>query len=263
VITFDDGFRSVLRARPILDEVGFPATVFAVTSFAESGEPLRWPGLEHTEATDLRPLRWSDLELLREAAAVAKVGTAFSIGTLDEDAWRRTEPGTPHPRKRIEAVARINDAGVACGVLIAPVLPGITDAPRMLRDVVAAAIDAGATHVTPILLHLRPGVKEEFMPWLEREYPELVGDYRRMYRGSNAPKAVREAIGRQVQAAKRRYVRPQDAPPRDAPPRNSGSPQRDTPDPSSPEEVTGRQLPLARPPNASAADPPTQLSLLD
>jgi peptidoglycan/xylan/chitin deacetylase (PgdA/CDA1 family) len=63
VVTFDDGFRSVLRAKPILDEVGFPATVFAVTSFVESGEPLRWPGLEQSEES----LGWSELELLREA----------------------------------------------------------------------------------------------------------------------------------------------------------------------------------------------------
>ena len=67
VVTFDDGFRSVLRARPILEEVGFPATVFAVTSFVESGAPLRWPGLERGRDSDLSPLGWPELELLREA----------------------------------------------------------------------------------------------------------------------------------------------------------------------------------------------------
>ena len=97
-----------------------------------------------------------DLELLQQAAAVAPVSAAFSIGTLDEDAWRRTEPGTPHPRERMAAVAELNRAGIPCGVLMAPVLPGITDHPRMLREVVAAALDAGATQ---ILLHLRPGVR--------------------------------------------------------------------------------------------------------
>jgi hypothetical protein len=89
-----------------------------------------------------------DLELLQQAAAVAPVSAAFSIGTLDEDAWRRTEPGTPHPRERMAAVAELNRAGIPCGVLMAPVLPGITDHPRMLREVVAAALDAGATHVS-------------------------------------------------------------------------------------------------------------------
>ena len=125
-----------------------------------------------------------DLELLAEAASLTEVSTALSIGTLDEDAWRRSEPGTPHPRKRIEAVARLNEAGVPCGVMVAPVLPGITDSPEQLREVVVAALDAGAPHVSPILLHLRPGVKEVYMAWLEDNYPELVPRYRAMYRRS-------------------------------------------------------------------------------
>jgi len=138
-----------------------------------------------------------DLDLLREAAKVTDVSTAFSIGTLDEDAWRRSEPGTPHPRARIEAVAALNDAGIPCGVLMAPILPGITDDPGRLRDVVRAAIDAGATHVSPILLHLRPGVREEFIPWLAEHYPDLVERYERTYaaRGGYAPKAVQKEIG--------------------------------------------------------------------
>jgi DNA repair photolyase len=139
-----------------------------------------------------------DIDLLGEAARVANVSTAFSIGTLDEDAWHRTEPGTPHPRERMKAVRRLNEGGIPCGVLVAPVLPGISDGPRMLRDVVEAAIDAGATHVSPILLHLRPGVREEFLPWLEREYPDLVDRYRELYGGSYAPAAARRALGRRV-----------------------------------------------------------------
>jgi DNA repair photolyase len=139
-----------------------------------------------------------DLELLVEAARVADVSTAFSIGTLDEDAWRLSEPGTPHPRKRIDAVRALNEAGIPCGVLMAPILPGITDAPRQLREVVAAAIEAGATHVSPILLHLRPGVREEFLPWLEDNYPELVGRYEELYRRPYAPTGEQEALGRRV-----------------------------------------------------------------
>jgi DNA repair photolyase len=139
-----------------------------------------------------------DLDLLVEAARVTDVATAFSIGTLDEDAWRSTEPGTPHPRKRFEAVAALNEAGIPCGVLMAPVLPGISDHPTQLREVVAAAIDAGATHVSPILLHLRPGVREEFMPWLEANYPELVARYAELYPRPYAPATEREALGRRV-----------------------------------------------------------------
>jgi DNA repair photolyase len=139
-----------------------------------------------------------DLDLLVDAASVTDVATAFSIGTLDEEAWRRSEPGTPHPRKRIEAVAALNGAGIPCGVLMAPILPGITDHPRQLRDVVRAALDAGATHVSPILLHLRPGVREEFMPWLEEHYPELVARYEAMYAKPYAPVGDRKRVGSTV-----------------------------------------------------------------
>jgi DNA repair photolyase len=88
---------------------------------------------------------------------------------------------------------------------MAPILPGISDSPEQLRAVVRAAAEAGASHLTPITLHLRPGVKEEFMPWLEESYPELVAGYRRLYRGSNAPKAVRERISERVRVEKRRH----------------------------------------------------------
>jgi len=139
-----------------------------------------------------------DVDRLIDAARVAPVSTAFSIGTLDDDAWRRSEPGTPHPRKRIEAVAALNAAGIPCSVLIAPILPGITDHPRQLREVVAAALDAGATSVSPILLHLRPGVREEFLPWLEDNYPELLPRYRELYPRAYAPPALRKDVGRRV-----------------------------------------------------------------
>jgi len=139
-----------------------------------------------------------DLDLLLDAARMAEVSTAFSIGTLDEEAWRLSEPGTPPPRKRMEAVAALNDAGIPCGVLMAPILPGITDDPRKMREVVKAAIDAGATHVSPILLHLRPGVREEFMPWLAGHYPDMVGRYEAMYQRPYATSIDRKALGQTV-----------------------------------------------------------------
>ena len=139
-----------------------------------------------------------DLDLLLQAAEVAPVSAAFSIGTLDERVWRETEPGTPHPKARMEAVRTLTDAGIPTGILMAPILPGISDRPDQLREVVGAAIDAGATHVSPIMLHLRPGVREEFLPWLEKEHPDLVERYRQMYRQPYGPKAMRESLGRQV-----------------------------------------------------------------
>ena len=184
------------------------------------------------------PLLLRDLNLFVELAATAGFTANLSIGTLDEEVWRRSEPGTPHPKARMAAVKQLVKAGVPCGILMAPILPGISDRPEQLQAVVRAAADAGASHLTPITLHLRRGVKEEFMPWLEREYPELVADYRRLYRGANAPKAVGAAIGEQVRAAKRRH--------------RAFDPQPDPP--------TARRLPAAPPPPAEP-EPATQLSL--
>ncbi len=143
-----------------------------------------------------------DLDLLVEAAKVSEVSTAFSIGTLDEAAWKASEPGTPHPRKRLEAVAALNQAGIPCGVLIAPILPGITDSPEQLREVVEGCIGAGATHASPILLHLRPGIREEYMPWLAEHYPDLVPRYESMYtaRSGYAAKAEQRELGDRVHA---------------------------------------------------------------
>lgn len=141
-----------------------------------------------------------DIDLLVEGAAVADVSASFSVGTVDEEVWRRTEPGTPSPLKRLEVLRKLNEAGVPCGILMAPILPGISDSPVQLAATVKAAAAAGATHITPLVLHLRPGVKEEFLPWLEREYPELMSSYLKTYRGSNAPKAVAEPIQKAVYA---------------------------------------------------------------
>jgi DNA repair photolyase len=141
-----------------------------------------------------------DIDLLRAAARLTSVSAAFSIGTLDERVWRETEPGTPHPKARIEAVGALTQAGISTGVLMAPVLPGISDRPEQMRAVVEAALEAGATHVSPILLHLRPGVREEFMPWLEQHYPDLVSRYRALYPRPYASSRERERLGRRVEA---------------------------------------------------------------
>jgi DNA repair photolyase len=179
------------------------------------------------------PLLLRDLDLMVELAGTAGFSANLSIGTLDEEVWRRSEPGTPHPKARMAAVKQLVAAGIPCGILMAPILPGISDSPEQLRAVVRAAADAGASHLTPLTLHLRPGVKEEFMPWLEETYPELVPGYRRLYRGSNAPKPVREEIADRVRAEKRRHPaftspttpatarRLPDPPPRGSPPEAS------------------------------------------
>ncbi len=146
-----------------------------------------------------------DIDLLQEGASRMDVITNFSVGTVDEDVWKRSEPGTPHPRKRLEVVRKLNDAGIPCGVLMAPILPGISDSPDQLEATVRAIAESGAIHILPIVLHLRPGVKEEFMPWLEREYPHLVQNYRATYVKANAPKDISREIGGRVGALKSRY----------------------------------------------------------
>lgn len=172
-----------------------------------------------------------DVDLLADASKVTDVATALSIGTLDEEAWRRSEPGTPHPRRRMEAVAALNAAGVPCGVLMAPVLPGITDHPRQLREVVRAALDAGATHVSPILLHLRPGVREVFLPWLAEHYPDLVERYERTYGRAYAPVSDRNRLANTVRGLVRQQAGRPPSPPASArwgPPRRgrSGRPEQ-------------------------------------
>ena len=123
----------------------------------------------------------SDLELIAAGARRAEVSVGFSIGTLDPEVWRLTEPGTPHPRRRLEAVSRFAEAGVAVNVLMAPLIPGMSDQPREVEKVRRACLEAGAVSVSAIELHLRPGVKEHFMGWLAANRPELVAHYRRRY----------------------------------------------------------------------------------
>jgi DNA repair photolyase len=135
-----------------------------------------------------------DLELLAAAADQGLVRVNFSIGTLDADVWRVTEPGTPHPRKRVEALARLNDAGVPAGVLIAPVLPGLSDRREQLDEVVRACVEAGAVSITPVLLHLRPGVREHYLESLAAHRPDLLARHHQLYRRPYAPKAERDRL---------------------------------------------------------------------
>lgn len=127
------------------------------------------------------PLVLRDMDVLTAAAARTQVRVDFSVGTLDEAVWRETEPGTAHPAKRIEAVARLNRAGIRSGVLIGPVLPGMSDSPRQIEAVVAAAVDAGAVSVGCVLLHLKPGLRHHYQDWIDQHHPELTERYRAWY----------------------------------------------------------------------------------
>ncbi|CNG02404.1 DNA repair photolyase [Mycobacterium tuberculosis] len=147
-----------------------------------------------------------DLPLLREAAARTEVGTAVSVGSVDPDLWRLVEPGTPPPRRRLEVCAALNDAGVGCGVLMGPVLPYLSDSPAQLDAAVRQIADAGATSVSAITLHLRPGAREWFLAWLREHRPDLVVPYARLYRGgAYAPRDYQRRISRRVADLAARY----------------------------------------------------------
>jgi DNA repair photolyase len=141
------------------------------------------------------PLLLRDLQLMRQIAKRAGFSACLSIPTLDERAWRATEPHTPHPRARLEAVAELNRNGIPTGVLIAPLMPGINDAPEQVEPLLQAAVEAGATSIGGVALHLRAGVKEVFMGWLQAQRPDLVERYEELYlRGAYAPKSERERL---------------------------------------------------------------------
>jgi DNA repair photolyase len=145
------------------------------------------------------PMIVRDVDVLAEAARHAGVSVTFSVPTLDEEVWRKTEPGTAHPRQRLRALAELVDAGVKAGVGMAPILPGISDRPEQLAEVVRAARAAGATGVWANVLFLRAGTREHFLTCLARDWPEELERYERLYAaraylGADVVKPVRQAV---------------------------------------------------------------------
>jgi DNA repair photolyase len=150
------------------------------------------------------PLLLRDLELMKEIHERVGFAANLSVPTLDEKAWRATEPHTPHPRKRIEAVAEINRAGIPCGVLIAPLMPGINDDPAQVEEILELCAEAGAVNVGGIALHLRGEVKDLWWEWLREHRPDLIPRYEHLYaRGAYAPKAERERLAALARPATR------------------------------------------------------------
>src|ERR671930_1189626 len=145
------------------------------------------------------PMIVRDLDVLEEAARRAQVSVTFSIPTLDDEVWRRTEPSTAHPRQRLRALRRLVDAGVKACVGMAPILPGISDRPEQLAEVLRAAREAGACGIWTNLLFLRQGTREHFLDNLARDWPEEVERYERLYRrraylGKEETKPLREHV---------------------------------------------------------------------
>ena len=148
-----------------------------------------------------------DIELLAEAAEITDVGLNVSVGSVDKELWRSVEPGTPAPARRLETCAALNERGLRCGVLMGPVIPFLSDSPAQLEAAVSQIAAAGATSVTPIVLHLRPGTREWYFAWLRAQHPALVGRYLDMYgRSAYAPKAYQARIAGQVRELADKYA---------------------------------------------------------
>ena len=166
------------------------------------------------------PLTVRDVDVLRQASERAEVTVHFSLPTLDERVWRTTEPGTAPPRSRLRAIRALADAGIAVGVGMAPILPGLSDRPEQLRAVVRAARAAGANSIWASVLHLRPGTREHFLEALARDGPEELGRYEalyadRAYLPATVSRPVQETVREATRGASLRHV---PSPKRRAPP---------------------------------------------
>jgi DNA repair photolyase len=147
-----------------------------------------------------------DLDLLTAAAQVTDVGMNVSVGIIDKSLSRSIEPGTPSPERRLAVCAALSGRGLSCGVLMGPVIPYLSDSPEQLDAAVRKIASAGASHVSAIVLHLRPGAREWFLGWLGREHPELIDAYRELYGNrAYAPASYQRQISEQVTALARQH----------------------------------------------------------
>ena len=171
-----------------------------------------------------------DTDLLVELSRRTRCTVTVSLPTIDEDAWRSLEPGTAHPQQRLRAVRRLRDAGVDAGVLMAPIVPGISSQPAKVERTLKAIADSGAAYVGSLLLHLEGGTRRHFLAFLEREYPQLVAGYGRLYAGKYASASYATRFRTVMGALKAKYGLRRDRA-RDARQSPPGTP---TPDPPPP-----------------------------
>ncbi|MBV9800081.1 MAG: radical SAM protein [Solirubrobacterales bacterium] len=176
------------------------------------------------------PLLLRDLKVMKEIAERTEFSAALSVPTLDERAWRATEPHTPNPRARLEAVSELTQAGIRTGVLVAPLMPGINDAPEQVAPILELAGEAGASYVTGIALHLRGDVRDLWFEWLAANRPDLRERYRQLYRrGAYASREEQQRLtalvrARDPEAGQRMRGRIEPAPERE--PQNPGPAQK-------------------------------------
>lgn len=152
------------------------------------------------------PMVVRDRDVLQDLSRRARCTVYVSVPTVDEDAWRTLEPGTSHPRQRLRAVRALADAGIRAGVLIAPIVPGITSHPAKLERTVKAVADHGAAFVGGVVLHLKDGTRDHFFDYLSRDFPALLPRYRRLYAArAYVPRTYDNEVRTVIQLLQHRY----------------------------------------------------------
>jgi DNA repair photolyase len=151
------------------------------------------------------PMVVRDIDVLQELDRRAGCTVYISVPTVDEHAWAQLEPGTAHPLKRLRAVRELNDAGVRCGVLMNPIVPGITSKPAILERTVKAIAESGASFVGCNVMFLEAGTRDHFMGWLAGAYPELVDGYQHLYARKYAPSSYRKEVKRVIGLLRTKY----------------------------------------------------------
>ena len=149
-----------------------------------------------------------DVDVLRQLSQVADVKVVFSVGSIDDRTWKLMEPGAPRPLARLEAMQFLVENGVNAGVILAPLLPGISDSSESINAVVGAAASHGAQFLASNVLFLKPGSKEWFMPILREAYPRLVPAYEKLYRKTYAPRDYAQGVQALVEEARRTWRLP-------------------------------------------------------
>jgi DNA repair photolyase len=151
------------------------------------------------------PMVVRDIDVLKDLSAVASCRVHMSVPTVDEDAWEKLEPGVAHPMQRLKAVRQLVDAGIDCGVLMAPIVPGFSTQPAKLERTVKAIADSGATSIGAMVMHMDGGTREHFMALLHREYADLVPMYEQLYASRYVKKDYEKRVQEAVSLMRQRY----------------------------------------------------------
>ncbi|MFA5911429.1 MAG: radical SAM protein [Vicinamibacterales bacterium] len=152
------------------------------------------------------PMIVRDIDVLKDLSARASCRVHISVPTVDEDAWEKLEPGVAHPMQRLRAVRQLVDAGIDCGVLMAPIVPGFSTHPSKIERTIKAIADSGARSVGAMVMHLKGGARDHFMGLLSREYPHMVDRYEQLYAGKYAPKDYTRQVDEVVSLMRARHL---------------------------------------------------------